>query len=72
MKTITRQLISTSSENYGKILEEISFEVDDDYEYRSNEIKKSFEVYSSCEANDLFFCELLAVISIILAVICLI
>ena len=34
MKTITRKLISTRREDYGQLLAEVSYEVDDDYEER--------------------------------------
>jgi len=32
MKTITRQLVSTRHEDYGQVLDELRFEIDDDYE----------------------------------------
>ena len=70
MKTITVQRVSTRGEDYGHVLEEFSYEVDDDYEERV--AWKPAGYYQSkpigMSGSDFVLPQVLALIAMVLAV----
>jgi len=73
MKTITRKLVSTMPENYGEVLQELSFEVPDDYEDTGKETKELYQQITNYYARNetstssLLFVASIAVTSAIVA-----
>jgi len=71
MKTITRKLISTRREDYGQLLAEVSYEVDDDYEERVDWKPAGYfnsEPMSMSESPDFVLPQVLALIAMVFAI----
>jgi hypothetical protein len=71
MKTISKELISTKAENYGEILEEITFEVTDDYDETVRDERNYHYFVTENISDDTIIPVILAFIAIALSLACL-